>query len=254
MGEINVNVEIESRWVYGTKDRPVLESQNRVKYFLSKKELTPFAKLTFDSVTRFEDVRVYRNKYVLPVGYTYRYYITESEFAHLSKGQKDQVSLKACILEDKDTKSPQVLTHFALKDTIASSLFDTTAYMHAVAELSQDTLHLDQFVETRIAGKVDLAESKIMYFTVPYDKGARLRVDGQPQEPIIINGGMTGVVLPKGKHTVEMSFKGRFIGIGLILSVFRLVGYAALWISYRKYKAKLKSQKQSHKQVEELSV
>ena len=245
MGATSKTNEMDSRWVYGLKSRPILEAENRVKYFLAKHELSQFAKLSFDSIARFEDVVLYRNKYVLPFGYTYSNYVSSSEFDRLSNDQKDLLSLKACVLDDKDIRSHQTLKHFVIKDTVALSSYDTGSYRAAIAELSKDTMQIDEFKETRIKGSISLSEDKVMYLTIPFDKGWRLQVDGHRTEPIILNGGMTGVMLSKGQHSIELTFKDRYIGVGVILSLMGIVGVVALWAYDRQNKRKANTVKKA---------
>ena len=233
MGVINKESEYESRWTFGLFGRPALESENRVKYLLAKNDIRPFWRLAFDSVAQFGDVKVFRNKYVLPVGFTYDSYIKESTFAGLSNDLKDQISLKACVVADAAGGSLPGMKEFSLKDTVAAGKPDTTFYRQAITELSKDTLKLSEISETLIAGTISVGANKMMYLSVPWDGGWNVKVDGTMQSKVILNGGMTGVMLAKGDHTFEMHYEIRYLKKGLLLTLFGMLLYAGMWLFRR---------------------
>jgi uncharacterized membrane protein YfhO len=73
-----------------------------------------------------------------------------------------------------------------------------------------------------------------MYLSVPYDEGWKLRVDGKEQQKQVVFAGMTGIMLPKGQHTLEMVFGLRYFNKGLLLMVVGLLAYAVVWFVTRK--------------------
>ena len=236
MGISDKTDELQSRWARGLGDRPILESENRVKYILAKKNINPLWRFTCDSLATFGDVKVLRNKYLLPIGYTYSNYIKESVFGNLSTAQRDFVSLRACVLRDEDVSKYPALKEFQLRDTLAANAFTFDIYRSYVNDLSKDTLTVDKFDDNRIAGKITLNEDKMMYLSVPYDGGWKLTVDGQPRNKIILSAGMTGIMLGKGAHTIEMVYDLRYFSKGLMLSLLGIVLYAGLWLFTRKKK------------------
>ncbi len=230
MGVISKESENESRWSFGLVNRSVLEMENRVKYVLAKNDVKPFWRYAFDSVTQLGDVKIFRNKYVLPFGYTYETYIKESDFSGLSNSQKDQVSMKACVVADNAGGNLGDMKEFHLTDTMCASPLDTMFYTRAAHELSKDTLVLSAFDETHIAGSIELSKDKMIYLSVPWDGGWNLKVDGVRRDKIVLNGGMTGVMLTKGKHTIEMVYNIRYFNTGILLSVAGLLLYLVWWL------------------------
>lgn len=233
MGASDKNNEQDSRWARGLLGRPILESANRVKYLLAKNEVMPIWRVLGDSIATVGDVRVFRNKFLLPFGFTYNKYIRESVFSKLSNTQKDFVTLKACVVADDDVSKVSGLKEFNLADTVAESLFTFDNYKQGVDELGKDSMITEKWDDTRIAGKINVSESKIMYLSMPYDEGWKLRVDGKEQQKQVVFAGMTGIMLPKGQHTVEMVFGLRYINKGLLLMVIGLLGYASVWFITR---------------------
>jgi uncharacterized membrane protein YfhO len=230
--------EVASRWALGLIAHPILESENSVKYILAKKITNQLWHISCDSVATFGDVIVLRNKLALPLGYTYDSYLKESDFDKLPTGQKDFVSLRTCVVKDADVNKLQGLKEFQLKDTTALNAFTIDIYNQNVTELKKDTLAIDKHTETLISGKINVESDKIMYLSIPFDDGWKLKIDGQDANKIIADGGMTGVMLKKGAHTIELSFHLRGYHKGLLMSLLGLAIYAGLWFySRRKVKA-----------------
>jgi hypothetical protein len=225
--------ELDSRWARGLMGRPILESANRVKYMLAKQDVVPLWRLIGDSIATFGDVKVFRNKFLLPFGYTYKQYIRESVYDALSTTQKDFITLKACVVSDEDVAKVKGMTEYQLRDTIAPSMFNLDMYAQSIADLGRDSLVADKITDTRISGKVNVSEDKMLYLSVPYDGGWKLKVDGQEKEKEIVFAGMTGVFLGRGQHTVEMVYDLRYFNKGLLMSVAGIVLCIVLWFLTR---------------------
>ena len=233
-GVVDKASELDTRWAFGLAGRPMLEAGNRVKYLLTKNGIQPFRKMSYDSLCAFGDVSVFRNKYVLPFGYTYTHYITENVYDKLSDGQKDRVSLQACVVKDADTGKARGLTALPLTDTISAQAFTADIYRKQANELSEDTLAINKFEETLVTGQVTAGHNEMMYLSIPYDEGWELKVDGHPQEKTILSAGMTGVMLARGSHTIEMAYHLRYFWKGLLFSILGVFIYIGLAIARRK--------------------
>ena len=228
--------ELQSRWAVGVAYRPILETENHVRYLLAKGPINPISRTACDSLTSFGDVRVYQNKYFLPLGYTYNKYIKESVFTKLSNDQKDYTSLRACIVKDEDVSKIGGLQEFQLKDTVA--VFSFALYKEYTDELKKETLSLTEIGETAIKGKIETSEDKMVYFSIPYDAGWSIKVDGKPTDKFVLSAGMTGVMVKKGAHTLEMTYELRFFKKGVYLSVIGLLLFGGLWFFTRSRKQK----------------
>jgi len=236
MGIANKGDEHDSRWAKGLINWPILESENCVKYILTKSRLDPIYDSVCDSVATFGNVKVYRNKLLAPFGFTIGSFIRESIFDSLAFVQKQFVSLVACVVQDKDVPKIHGLKELQLKDTIPPNTLTFDNYRHGIKELSKDALVISKFGETLIAGKIDLKEDKVMYLSVPYDGGWKLKVDGHAEDKMILNAGMTGIYLTKGAHTIEMVYNMRFFKTGLYLCLLGVVLYMGLWFFVKKYR------------------
>ncbi len=238
MGLINPESENTSRWPPGLMDRPILGAESQVKYYMTKTELHDFQKNTSDSIATFGDVKVFRNKFALPFGYTYKYYVHEQAFTSLPQLQKDIISLQACVLKQGEENGLPGLKEFPLADTIPMSSFDTAVYRNLTKALAADTLTVNSFSETSIKGYINLSQDKLVYLSVPFDDGWILTVDGHRQDKILVNAGMTGIMLPPGKHNIDLTFKLRYLKKGIFLSFAGALLYGVLWFFCTKRRKK----------------
>ncbi len=237
MGVAGKNNERESRWAKGLLDNPILESENRVKYFMTKRDSVPLSKVIWDSVTKTGDVKIFRNKFVLPLGFTYTHFIRERDFDSASTKQKEFISLKAFVVKDGEVNKIPGLRTYNLKDT--SSIYPDSAILaNNMRELSTDTLVVSKFTDNYLAGKINSTKSELMYLSIPYDKGWHLKVDGKETEQIIVDGGMTGVFLTAGAHSIEMTYKIRYWIIGVWMSLSGILFSAALWLYLKRSRIK----------------
>jgi uncharacterized membrane protein YfhO len=232
MGIDDKNLENESRWTFGLIKRPVLETENRVKYVLTKTGISKGHYLAFDSIARFGDVKVYWNKYVLPFGFTYSQYLKESQFGEMGEAEKDRTTMEACIVKDADSALMKGMAVY--KPGVMDTVVNESLYRNALIELGKDTLVLSKFEENKIIGAISASKVKMLYMTVPYDRGWQLMVDGRITEKLMLNGGMTGVLLQPGNHTVELRFEMPWFGRGLYLSVAGILIYIGLWVYGKK--------------------
>jgi uncharacterized membrane protein YfhO len=235
MGISDKRDELQSRWAQGLSNHPILESENRVKYFLAKDRINPLWAAIADTVGTQGNVKIFRNKFLLPFGYTYSAYIRESVFEGLPSLQKEFLSLQTAVVKDADVDKFAGLKEFQLKDTLPPNGFNFDIYRRMTDELAKDSLSLSQIGETDIKGSISLAANKILYLPVPYDGGWHLTVDGKPTNKLILFAGMTGVMLPAGNHQVAMHYELRYFYTGLIASFIGFVILGVLfWWEYKK--------------------
>jgi len=70
--------------------------------------------------------------------------------------------------------------------------------------------------------------------SIPYDKGWTIKVNGIESKPLIISRGMMGLALPKGKNTIELTFKHLYIQKGIVLSIGALIALISILLMAKK--------------------
>jgi uncharacterized membrane protein YfhO len=232
---IAINSENESRWAPGLLNRPILQSLNNVNYIMAKGYSNPVWRGTHDSVAKFGDVLVLKHKFILPFGYTYDSYITQDDFKKLSQNQKDFVSLQSCVINQEDTAGAAALKKYNLVDTLANTQFSFDNYKNDVGKLQSESLKLSSFSQKHISGSVLTTSEKLMYLSFPFDKGWKIKINNN-EGKFIYSNGMNAVLLPKGNNLIELNYKPRLFGKGLMLVPIGVLCIVILYIVGKKTK------------------
>lgn len=238
---IDVSDENSTRWAKGLADRPVLFSLCAGKYWLSKRTDNALSGMGMDSINAFGDVRVYQNKYALPFGLTYDKIISHEDFMKFSPNQKDFAMLRACVIDDEDLQVFASLQKFNAADTLQPITFEN--YAAYGNERKKDNFSVTKFSENHITGTVNTSESKILFFSFPYDEGWKAKINGQEVKLYRLNCGLTGLLTQKGNNEVELSFTPRYKKEGTIVSIIALIVFVGLLFLNKKNAAKTENQK-----------
>ena len=227
-GIINGNDETATRWARGLSEVPILHPFGGVKYGLSKTNNSFLLGFNYDSLTTIGDVRVLRNRVSLPLGFTYSKFISRKNFKLLSNNQKWFTLYKAVVVDDSLYSNFNKLPVFPISDTSLNYTWDELA--SDANMLKKDSLKIDFFSQNLIKGKINSTQPQFLFFSIPFDKGWKAKIDGKETEPMIINIGFTGIFLDKGEHQVELLFIPRYYSLGAIISVIAIFLFAVVMI------------------------
>ncbi len=218
--------ETETRWARGPAGRPVLQTITAVKYNLTKRPESDAFGPTYEHLADFNDVHAFRNRYALPLGFCYDTYYTASAFAQLTPGLKDQAILRAAIVGDRDIghlAGFPVLHPSGLVERYTISDYDADTRARRA-----DTLSIAEHTQNRIGGSVTLAQKRLMFFSIPFDRGWTAHVDGKRATLLTVNVGFMGLMLEPGTHTIALEFTPPYLAAGAVVSLFAVLVYAVL--------------------------
>ena len=125
---------------------------------------------------------------------------------------------------------------------VSASNFNFEIYKEITDKLKQDTLQITNFNHADIKGKISLQKTKMLFFTIPFDKGWKIKVNNKESSLLRINYGFTGVVLPKGDHTIELYYVPQYSKLTNTVSLLTIVGFWLYigFMIFRKRKLKKK--------------
>lgn len=204
---ISDTLEVETRWAPGLASRGILEIANAVKYILIKTPVDPMTGLLCDSLARFGEVTLLRHKHALPLGYALHEWMPRRDFTTCSPVQRDFMSLKAAVIEEENEKLMQGIPQRKLSDTLNPTAFTLDTITAWTAILKAEPFTIESFHQTHFKGSMNLKSEGIAYFSVPYDKGWKVTVDGRETETLMLSHGMTGLKLTAGNHRIEFCFE-----------------------------------------------
>ncbi len=217
---VNPQDENTSRWCSGYPANVIWHSLVGVKYFVSK--ATESKMFGYDSLKIFNDIKLSKNRFALPLGITYSNYMTEDDFTknNYSNLYASKAMLKACVIDKNLSSQVSGLQKTSTIDT--SQVFANGEFEQDVKNLTQDTLQISSFGNTKITGNIDLKTKKILYLSIPFDKGWHATVNGQETDLQRVQWGLTGLVLDKGNHKIELTFTPPYKKEGTWVSLFSL--------------------------------
>ncbi|MCC6182563.1 MAG: YfhO family protein [Bacteroidia bacterium] len=224
LGDLNVidpKDENATRWAKGLGDRPILFSLASGKYWLSKRVDGSVKSMGFDSIAKFGDVTVYKNRFALPFGFTYDKGISEDEFKKMSPTQKDFCLLRACVVDNENKVDFEKIKSFNIADTAAPMTFDN--YLSYVNNLKVDEFKISSFTENNIKGSISVNETKVLFFSIPFDEGWHATLNGTDTKLYRVNAGLTGLLIQKGLNEVTLSFEPRLKEKGKIISILSVI-------------------------------
>ena len=175
---------------------------------------------------------IWENQYYIPMGFSYDYYITRSEYNALSQGSEDAIGdrelamLRAVVVEDDRVPAVEdVLEHLPLDDRY----FSQDGYFQDCQDRAATACTSFQYTNTGFVAEANSAESRLVFFSVPYEAGWSATVNGEPAPIERVNVGFMAVKIPAGEEVViEFTYHtpGLLLGLGISL------GSLALLVAY----------------------
>ncbi|MFY7786266.1 MAG: YfhO family protein, partial [Thermoflexibacteraceae bacterium] len=235
VGELNPTEEFATRWVFPPSSPFVLRLCG-IKYFLSKStnDLLPLQEQTAYKIEDFEPIKILALNYPIPFGVTFDQQITRKKFEKLPAIIKQKTLLQAIVVEDDSKAITNSITPFSPMMTDTSMVVMNSSLAAWVNKLKEDTLQLTQYKPNQLLGKIDLRREKMLFLPIPYHKGWTLRIDDKVTNIEKAFGGLMGVLLPAGSHTVVLSFTDPYKDMGVFISLLFVV-ILLLWFR-RAYK------------------
>ena len=218
---INGNDEIQTRWAHGLMDIPILHPFGSIKYGLSKTHISYLRNFNYDSLTTIGNVEILKNRVTLPLGFTYNKLISLKDFKKLSKDQKKFTLYKAFVLDDSLYTNFTSFSKFQLTDTSQNYSWDELA--RDINLLKKDSFQIELFSQNLIKGRINTGEQKLLFFSIPFDKGWKARIDNKEIKSFMANIGFMGIIIDKGEHEIELSFTPRFYYTGAMISIVAII-------------------------------
>ncbi len=172
---------------------------------------------------------IYENDCWLPLGFAYDRYITNEQWDYLEEDERDNLLLRAILLEDEAISSNSDL----LTPLEGDLLYDTSLeqyYMDVDARRAMSSLHTE-FRNGSFEAHTEFDRSHIVFFSIPYSEGWSAWVDDMPAEILKANVGFMAVRVPEGPRTI--TFEYRIPGFDAALALTGAGIYlTTFWICY----------------------
>ena len=154
---------------------------------------------------------VYETENYIPMGITFDSYITEDDYDGLENGAvSDRILVKDIILSDEMADQ---YGYLMTRDT--DPVYDVMPYSTFAdycRERAASACREFAFDKNGFHATAQMERDNLVLFSVPYDKGFTVTVDGQPAEAERANFGLTAVFVPQGTHEIRF----RYMPVGFL--------------------------------------
>lgn len=211
-------VHVTQLYVLGS-ERPDLARLLSAKYLLTKEpeEVSKFHRF----IAKVGGIHIFEDELSLPLGFTYRHYITLTDFNEMPLHARDQSLLQAVVVETSEATRGLEPYDPASIGVLGGG--DDQAYRALSALLRSSALNLTELSDTHLKGTISLAESRLLFLSIPYSKGWRLELNGKPAEMTQVQTAFLGILLEKGDHSIELRYRNPYATQGILISAISFV-------------------------------
>ena len=180
---------------------------------------------------------IYENQNYIPMGFAYENYVIDKDIQNRSNVEKTQLLMKALVLTpEQAVKYKDVISY----QTVIQSEYTETAYnkdcqnrkLNSCSSFSYDTNGFD--------AEITLFEPRLVFFSVPYDKGWTAQVNGENVTIEKVDYGFMAVLCGEGKNQIHFSYKTYGMTAGKILTAAGIGSFAVymtvIWYMGKKKK------------------
>lgn len=186
----------------------------------------------YDTQNEFD---IYVNENYIPMGFAYRYYVTEEDFENYPESMRDRLLLKAVVL------SPEQVEQYG---GLLKELPESQYPIITDEELARDSALLREasgssftYDNGGFTSQITLEGENLVFYSVPYDEGWTATVNGEPVEVEQVSVGFMAVRAPAGENIIRFEYHTPGLKVGVLVTIFAgllLAGYCPFIWRWRK--------------------
>lgn len=179
---------------------------------------------------------LYENETYIPMGFAYDSYITLPEMDK-AKEQNDSTDVMLMLLDNILINKEDVseLSRYLRKGKV-----NTDVQIDSIASLRRNnTISNFKGDSKGFTCTSDFAQDRFIFFSVAHDPGFSAYIDDTPVKIYNVNLGMSGIVVPKGPHTIKFSYFPPGLKWGSFLSLLALVIFISLVLVRKRHEKRL---------------
>lgn len=130
--DLRLPIFSKNRMAWGTSSYDGVQAVLGIKYALTKDD--SIANYGYTKIGEAGDVDIYENENAIPMGFVYNYAIERSAFEKLDSKQRQQVLLRACLVEDGSDGLPMLSNEILEELELTEALFEKYEISYESAE------------------------------------------------------------------------------------------------------------------------
>lgn len=178
---------------------------------------------------------IWENQNYIPMGFSYEYFITRSDYEKLSESDRERCMLRALVIEDEDRDALEAFLRELPQDRRTFLRGDYPEDCRDRAATSCETF---TYTQTGFLAERSAPKEQVVFFSVPWESGWSAAVNGEDAAIYRTNVGFMAVVVPQGERVVmEFTYRTPGLGVGIgvtVVSALVLAGYLVLARRWRR--------------------
>ena len=189
----------------------------------------------FDYITGDGVYAVWRNENMVPMGFTYDYYVLPETVEAVTASNRSNLYLRAIGLTEEQVA--QYGQNLELLPESKCYSFSYDSYVEDCAD--RRAAACDSFTATRsgFTAAITLDEDNLVFFSVPYDEGFSALVNGEETEVLEVDGGLIAIPAKAGDNEIIVTLTPKWLPLSCALTLLGLIlfaGYLALILRSRR--------------------
>ncbi len=171
---------------------------------------------------------IYQNDYYIPMGFSYDYYITSSEYEKTVKDNRNLLLLKAIVIPDASVpKYAGILKHY---DDSANFTESQEDYFNNC--LDRKSMACSDFDRDNggFSAKITTETDRLVFFSVPWEGGWTATVNGKKAEIEKVNVGFMAVKVPEGTSDIRFNYTTPGLKLGALVTLGGIALFALYYV------------------------
>ncbi len=191
-----------------------------VKYYFERiediDEEKPFDIPGFSFYKSENGFNIYKNDYFIPMGFTYETYLTEAMLDGRTNLTRERLLINSLILteEQAETYADIIAPADALSMNISKE-----RYLELCQEQAAEACENFEYDSNHFSGSISLEQPKLVFFSVPYDKGWTASVNGNPVTVERVSNGFMAIRCEAGENEIVFSYETPGLRLGLWMTL-----------------------------------
>ena len=179
---------------------------------------------TFTAVEQRHDIDISKNTHFIPMGFTFDKACTAQELSDIKPQIRNFTLLETLVLDEKDAK--KYSDYIGRYDTSLAKTAKERYTENCEARRNESCYSFKQ-EGSGFEGRIKLEEKRLVFFSIPYSEYWSAKVNDEPADIIIADGGLMAVACDKGDCTIEFTYHNTSFSTGLIITLCSLGAFAA---------------------------
>ena len=159
------------------------------------------------------EFRIYQNDWFVPMGFCYDQYITETQLEEVAKDLRSRLMMKAVVLSDEQAEKYSGL--LGQVENPNSLDLSQESYQEDCAARRSQSAGSFTHDNSGFTAHITLEKENLVFFSVPYESGWTVAVNGEPAEVEKVNIGLMAVKAEAGENEIRFQYETPGLRIGL---------------------------------------